>query len=451
MPYENEFAQYKPLRRIVENERVKNLLGSYKIQDSPEETNTLQIINTDELERTDWSPDWILAVDGSHAEVEVQNGYPGAEASYVTVASVLIDLAKTRELDQHRPVNPRDFRTIEQAESIDWALPGCNVVYEGETSAQESFRRSVFELFSNFRMSENGETLLETYEALLVYKPTTETQGCPYDDCPVKDGDYVRGRGCYNCRCSLKRKLYSTDALRVHERMNPAGTNGAIFAEVMQVLERVWIIHILRTLEAHQWLSSLRKLAIVLDGPLAVFGQPAWISEAIYHELSRLNGVIQKVTGQDLLMIGIEKSGVFLDHLFQIDRYKDGQSGRYPTGGIALLTDDYIKRCIIFSNSDRPYGRQTYFGRKLLYKTRSGAMLVATLPFFSEEHKELQTAKISQYPRLSDAVNLLDQLVSSRYPNALTPIVAAHAEAAIPLNLGKKVLEQLARELTGRS
>ncbi len=451
MPYENEFAQYKPLRRIVENERVKRLLGSYKIQDSPEESNTLEIIDVDELEHSGWLPDWILAVDGSHAEVDVQNGYPGAEASYITVASVLIDLAKTRELDKQRPVRPKDFRTIEQAESIDWALPGCNVIYEADTSAEESLRHSVFELFSDFRMSDNGETLLETYEALLAYKPTTETQKCPYDDCPVENGEYVRNRGRYSCRCPYARNLYSTDALRFYERMNPAGTNGAIFGEVIQVLERVWIIHVLRTLEAHQWLSSLRKLAIVLDGPLAVFGQPAWISEAIYHELSRLNEVIRKVAGQDLLMIGIEKSGVFLDHLFQIDRYHDGRSGRYPNGGVALLTDDYIKRCIIFSNSDRPYGRQTYFGRKLFYKTRGGAMLVATLPFLSDEHKDLRTAEISQFPRLSDAVNLLDPLVSSRYPNALTPIVAAHAEAAIPLNLGKKVLERLARELTGRS
>jgi hypothetical protein len=26
--------------------------------------------------------------------------------------------------------------------------------------------------------------------------------------------------------------------------MNPAGSNGAIFSEIMQVLERVWLIHI---------------------------------------------------------------------------------------------------------------------------------------------------------------------------------------------------------------
>jgi hypothetical protein len=37
--------------------------------------------------------------------------------------------------------------------------------------------------------------------------------------------------------------------------------------------------------------------------------------------------------------------------------------------------------------------------------------------------------------------------VSSQFPNSLSPIVSAHAHAAIPLALGAKVLEQLAKAL----
>ena len=67
----------------------------------------------------------MIAIDGSHAEVDIKNGFPGAEASYVTVASVILDVAKMQKLDQQRPVNPKEFKTIEKAESIDCALPGC--------------------------------------------------------------------------------------------------------------------------------------------------------------------------------------------------------------------------------------------------------------------------------------------------------------------------------------
>lgn len=452
MPYQGEFAQYKPLQRLVESERVSKLLGNYKIRQSNEQdSEQLQPIPISDLEYDGWTPDWILAIDGSHAEVDVQNGFPGAEASYLTVASVLINLAKTYELDKQRPVDPKEFRKLEEADSIDWALPGCNVISEGETSATASLRKSVFELFGDIRMSVEGESLLDTYEALLNYKPVGQTQNCPYHEvCFSTTQEFVRGRGCYTCNCLASKKLYSTDALRVHERFNPMGANGAIFGEIMQVIERVWIIHVLRTFEAKKWLSSLRKLAIILDGPLAVFGQPAWISQAIFQELSRLNQVVRKVTGKDLLLIGIEKSGVFVDHFMLLDRFQDGQSGRFLTGSVGLITDEYIKRNIIFSDSERAYGHSTYFGRKFLFKSNSGAFIVASLPFFSEAQRNSKTAEPFQYPRLPDAVHLLDKLISSRYENALTPIVAAHAEAAIPLSLGTKVLERLARELTSK-
>ena len=44
-------------------------------------------------------------------------------------------------------------------------------------------------------------------------------------------------------------------------------------------------------------------------------------------------------------------------------------------------------------------------------------------------------------------MNLLDMLVSSRHPNSVSPLISAHAEAAIPLNLGKRIFEDIAREI----
>jgi NurA domain len=452
MPYEGEFAGYSPLRRIVESERVKKLLGSYKIRNTADSLSSMQILEPKNIQPSDWIPKRLIAIDGSHAEVSIKNGFPGAEASYITVASVILDIAKMKELDRQRPADPKEFRTTQKAESIDCALPGCNIVIEGETSAKASLRKAVFEIFDSTQMSANGETLLDTYEALLKYKPNTPPpQKCPYDDenedCPGKS-DYQRSQNQYVCSCALSRTLYSTDALRFHERMNPAGTNGAIFSEIMQVLERVWIIHILRTMEVKKWLSSLRRLAIVLDGPLAVFGQPAWISQAIYKELCRLNNEVRKATGgKDILLIGVEKTGQFVDHFEDIDINADGSTDRFPRQAVGLLTDSYIKQNVIFSDSKLLYGSATYFGRKFFYKTKSGARLVATLPFLEEDHKDLTRAEQSQYPRLTDAIGLLDQLVSSRFPNAFTPLVLANSEAAIPLSLGSKVLESLAREL----
>jgi hypothetical protein len=44
-------------------------------------------------------------------------------------------------------------------------------------------------------------------------------------------------------------------------------------------------------------------------------------------------------------------------------------------------------------------------------------------------------------------MSLLNATFSARFPNAIAPLVSANAEAAIPLNLGREVLDQLAKSL----
>lgn len=453
MPYEDERSSYEPLRRIAENPRVKELLSNYRVRQRPvQRTAPLPLIDVSTLPHDGWKPSWVLAVDGSFLPVAIRNGYPGAEAAYITVASVMLDAAKLRELDQQRPVEPKIFRSTQESEAIDDLLPGRNVVYENDGSAKASFRRALQNMLAAKHMSEEGESLLDTYEVLLKHKPkpakAQTEQGCPYEDCPV-DGTYRPQNGTFLCMCKEKRALYSSDALRIHERMNPeSGSNDRIYSEVMQVVERIWVVHILRTLEKQKWLTSLKRLAILIDGPLAIFGQPAWISQAISEELKRINQAVKEANGQDLLLLGIEKGGEFADHFEHIDQNDNGVAGSFPKRTAALLTDDYIKQNIYFSDSTKPYGEGTYFGRKFFYKTHSGARIIATLPYLDDTHADWLKAEVSQFPRLADAAMLLDELISSRYPNSLQPIVAAHAEASIPFNLGKKVLERLARDLT---
>ena len=43
-------------------------------------------------------------------------------------------------------------------------------------------------------------------------------------------------------------------------------------------------------------------------------------------------------------------------------------------------------------------------------------------------------------------MTLLDEVSSNMYPNSVSPLIAAHAEASIPLNLGKQILEDIARK-----
>src|SRR5438552_7591529 len=144
MPYEGEYAHYQPLKRIVESERVQQLLRRSRVIDP----STLAQQTTPKTPPAAGTtlPSLVLAIDGSHAEVDVRNGYPGAKVGYCSVASVVMDLAEVERLDQTRPISPIDFRKTEQPSSDAAALPGSNVVTRDHTSSRDSFREAVFEL-----------------------------------------------------------------------------------------------------------------------------------------------------------------------------------------------------------------------------------------------------------------------------------------------------------------
>ncbi len=449
MPYEGEFASYRPIHRLTESERVQKLLARMKKKSSSEGEDTLPTMEISDISPSEWQPNLVLAIDGSHQEEPVENGYPGAEVGYVTVAAVLMNVAQIKKLDLQRPADPKLFRNTEKVQSIDSAFPGCNIVIDSEKSPRNSLRKTLFETLKEIKLFSDGESILDTYEALLEYKSRDAKQNCPYaEDCGSTNGKYLTEKKTYLCQCPHKEVLYSTDALRIHEGMVPDSVNGAMFAEIMQVLEHVVVIHILRWFEKKGLLWLLGNMGIVIDGPLRVHGYPAWLSSAISRELNRINEAAKQFTeGQDLLMIGVEKSGNFVNHFERIDQDERGTSGIFPFQTFCLLTDEYIKKNIMFSDSTKPYGLDTYYGRKFFYKTASGARIVASLPILDKAHRDLTYAVPEQYPRLFDALGLIDQLVSSRYQNSLSPLISAHAEAAIPMNLGARVLEDMAREL----
>jgi hypothetical protein len=191
----------------------------------------------------------------------------------------------------------------------------------------------------------------------------------------------------------------------------------------------------------------VNRIAFFLDGPIGVFGPPAWLSAAIKIELKRINAIVRSKTGTDLTIIAIEKSGEFVSHFNEIDQTDKPGEVRFEPSSYLLLTDQYIKQRVILSDSDKRYGADTYFGRKFFYKTHNGYRVVAGIPFLTEEQDTLDTDDPGLYPQFGATCSLLDKLVSSQYPNSLSPLITAHAHASIPLHLGAKVLQQLARAL----
>jgi hypothetical protein len=448
MAFEGEFASYEPLRRILSSEKIQALQKRMHVQPSIPSAEIIKkdIVTINELSQAINQPDYVLAIDGSHLEGHPEKGYPGAEYGVVTIASVLIDLKKVAQYEKSDFIDPKAFRETEKASSQESLFPGCNIVIDSEKDAKSSLRRMIYEELKTIKIFNDGETLLETYEYLLrkkqeLFKDSHSPRN-PIDD----NFELQYGEGEYLCLFTNE-KLFSTDALRLHELMNPTGTNGELFGQIMFTLEKLWLINILRWFELSNNLSILRKIAFFSDGPLAVFSTSSWLTKVIEYELHRINDLQKKINNDDMIILGLEKSGTFFNHFIDLDISKEGTTDIFPRQSAFLLKDAYIKRNIIYSESPKPYGLDTYFGRKFFYKTASGQKLVPVIAWYNDYQKDIATANPDQFPRLGDVLNLLDRLVSNRYPNSISPLISAHAEASIPLNLGKRLFEEIAREI----
>lgn len=450
MGFEGEFASYEPLRRILDSEKIKALQKRIHIQPATHTAENVQKLLTPKsgLPQSVVQPDLVLAIDGSHSEAHPEKGFPGAEYGYITIASVLIDLEKIKNLEKDDLIDPKQFKKTEMPVTQESAYPGCNIVVDSEKGAESSFRRVLFEDLQSVKPFSDGETLLDTYEYLLHIKNDEARK--PRSPIDGVDAEMTYGFGEYACPYSGE-ALFSTDALRLHELLNPSGSSGELFGQTMATLEKLWFVNILRSFEKMEWLATLRRVAFIVDGPLAVFSTSSWLTKVIEGELRRINELQKQINGDDLIILGMEKSGTFFNHFIDIDTSKEGVEDVFPKQTALLLTDAYIKKNIIYSESAKPYGLDTYFGRKFFYKTASGQKLVPVLAWFSDYQKDIQTAEPNQFSRLGDVLQLLDRLASNRYPNSISPLIAAHAEAAIPLHIGTRLFDDIAREIAHKS
>lgn len=455
MSFEGEFAHYEPLRRLFSSKKVEKFLNELQVRDIATNANDVvrNVTKKSDLPNTNTiQPDLILAIDGSDAEGIVTKGFPSANYGCITIASVLIDLKKIRTIETQKFPDPRSVYDTETPSAFEAVFPGSNVFVSEDETPKEYLRRRIYEELKETKaFPDGGESLLDTYEYLLDIKLKNPGKApkCPIEG--YEDDELIIQKGIYTHKESGK-PLYSTDALRLHELMNPSGTNGELYGQIMSAFEKLWFINILRTFEkkGNELLATLRRVAFFIDGPLAVFSTPSWLASCISEEICRINEVQKKINNQDMIILGIEKSGTFCNHFQDLDTNREGVEDIFPRESAFLITDKYIKENIIFSDSPKPYGEDTYYGRKFFYKTSSGQRLVPVIASYSKQEKNLLTADPSQFSRLKDVMELLDSLVSSRYPNAITPLISAHAEAAIPFNMGQKLFEQIARQIIER-
>lgn len=470
MPYEGERAGYRPLKQIVNSRQVRGLLARARQwqQENPD-----YLVEPQAAPKpAGILPDHIIAFDSSWQETLAgalqKDVYPSAQVGYITLSTVLLKTAELNQVSQSRPMDPAQYRRTREESTTPAALPCANLVTGDNPSARTSFRNELYQILATAPDSDrsNGtvaeESLLSAYERLLAAHHKSATK-CPYSkpDLDAPDQEYCeltvtndRERkipipaGQSKCQCPRQRPIWSTDAMRIHERFMEDGSNGNQLGAVAQVLERLELLRYLYLIENNDnFLSQAHRIAFISDGQLAVFGGPSWIAQALKMEIQRVNAKVRKQTGYDMIIVAVEKTGRFVDHFELIDKTGEPGVQRFQPRQLFMPTNDYITGRIAPNETNRPYGGATHFGRKLFYKAANGYRLVVTTAFLNQQQSELTSDDLTLYPSLGRICALLDRITSSQSPNSLMPIRLAHHAAAIPIHPSASVLQNLAEGL----
>ncbi|MCY4393084.1 MAG: hypothetical protein OXE43_13710 [Chloroflexi bacterium] len=437
MPYRNEYASGDSLWRLVESESVKEFEGIVR-RGGPEEAAEPPRALT--LARGLNLVTRIIVIDGSTVRHTVRNGYPQAEAALLQLAAVIIDLSGLRSIPRGSIPRPSTIRDIEDCQTFDAVLPGRNVVRHGfpGDSPRTYFRSTIHEILSGRRVDRDHETLLETMRAIA---PGRDFR-CPAEDCS-ESLPALTGTG--DCPCGRKESIFETDSLRLHERFEDFGSSAQAYTAAQQVVEHLAMVNIMRFFEKRGLWNAFRSTAFVMDGPLAIFGMPAWLKSHVQSEVTRLHQRALEHGGPGVLLFGVEKSGMFLDHLKALDQSDDeGPRARLDPMTALAADREYTHRHIALRPvGAKAHGDVTDYGRRIMYKNRLAQHSVVMTPIVNAEGDDRDCVDLAAYPRLSEALDIMDEFSTYLYEDGFVPLVRAHAHAAIPLKAGIGLLTEL--------
>ena len=436
MPYEGERARGLSISRLMDSRAVREFDAEI-VKNSPDsETHSLPQVLVPECPPMPIRR--LLALDGSTVQHTVENGFPGAEACVLNFAAVLLELENMRRLATNPIPSPRVIRDLERDSTLSSVLPGRNIIgkHHYADSPRRFFRYTVYRDLSQATLASGHETLLETLQRVAAGRVSTEIR-CANDGCErrVVPTDTID-----TCECG--EPIFPTDGLRAHERFEDYGSSAQAYTAVQTTVEHLALLNIMRWLELHAPYSAFNDTGFVLDGPLAIFGMPAWLASYVQREIERIDKKVRRNGGHGVLLMGVEKTGMFVDHLATLDwTDSGGKRSRIPNGTAFVPDKRYIHQSIVLRPLDAKFhGEDTYYGRHILYKSRGGQHAVVTTPQVNEAGHDPDCVEESAFPRIADVLDLLDELGTFLYQDGFAPLVRAHAHAAIPLRVGTELL-----------
>lgn len=426
---------------IIKNADVQTYIAQCVLPSPPDPASLSSLLrNAKEVDVSEVTT--VIAVDGGYTETFVREEYPSACVAFFTFGPLLFKLSDLRSLDAKRFIAPEDLQKLKNIERYTLVLPTKGIRHRGQPSLAATIRKAVYDFFEQKRGADD-EQLMTSLRWFLFRRwmrapddsVTVDLARCPYD-CgqgviAFRNGDASQ-RPCPTC----DRPVYLTDVFRLHERVDEETGGSGIAAYVMTMLEQLVLVHLIHNILDMKE-SLLRQILFVKDGPLAFFGLVAPLyrpmRELVEHLLSEPRGP----SGPTLRLVGLEKSGAFVEHAASIHE-------RLRPGSFFVVGDDYIRKYIVpGGDGSTSYGQNTYYGQKVFFRAKTGEMHVATVP----AKAFTGSPKPEDIPHLDEVLSLVGELKCSMYDNALIPVALANKLVSLSDFPSQRILTTFARQM----
>lgn len=379
----------------------------------------------------------IIAIDGGYNEVVVQEEFPSSTICFFQIGSLIFSIEDLDNLDRQPFIDPEDIARLKLIQRLKFTLPIRNVNLQGEHTLTDSVRRSMYDFF---RQKIDDTELIETLQWFIFQEYSIAVPEWSLASCPSCDQSNVplqraKMTKAYTFVCNhCGREIFLSDVFRLHEAIDDELGAGGILGYVTTTVEQIVLVHLIRLILKIKP-ALLNQIFFIKDGPLGFFGQTANMHKPMRALVKFL------FDHHNLNLAGLEKSGPFVEHADEISEI-------LGKGTVLLLDNDYIYNYVLPGKADlnNPYGRTTYYGNKLIFKTSAGGMYVVSLP----------TSEVTVRPVESDFRNLgiiltnIEKLKCDMYDNALIPVALANKLVSLANHPSSRILQKFAVDIIHR-
>ena len=386
----------------------------------------------------------ILAVDGGYTIVEVKKGFPSSQFAFFQFGAVLFQVEDLEGLSEKPFIFPEDMQKLHNLQRFKLAIPIKNIVSKSQSSLKNSIRKAIYDFFMQQR---DSSTFMETLKWFIFeeYKSNPrESYGLATD--PNSENSEVKPtlvRNNINPNYTFDSptgQIYLTDVFRLHEVVDEEHGAGGLLGYLTRLIEQLILVHFIRFIFKYQ-ASLLNEFLFITDGPLSFSGQTANMHKPMRAFCNHFH------KNNNLYLVGIEKSGPFVEHAQEICSPPEGRP-MLPNGGFLLLSNDYIYKYIVPGDSLRMhYGSTSYYGGKVIFYSHDGQILVLTVPVSDKDI--IKTPNKSDYPNLEEIMINIQKLKCDMYDDSIIPIALANKLVSLANHPSQVLLEKFAKRTIG--